>query len=108
MKKGFAAYLEERDSRDFDFEMIVESKSLKDLADEYGVTPQAVHKTIRSAIDKIFYGIKGANPEMSSGEIFITMCMALKPEDPRELFKNLGLKVRNEIQDEAREMGIKV
>lgn len=108
MKKGFGAYLNEREQTDFNMDLILETKTLQQIASEFNVTTQAVHKSIRKAIDKIYNGIKSANPEMSAGEVFVTMCIALKPEDPRELFKNLGLKTRDAVADEAREMGIKV
>lgn len=108
MKKGFEAYLEERSVTDYDFGCVLENMTLQAIGDEYDVSKQAIGKTLRLAMDKLYYGLQSASPEMSPGEIFYILSQVIKTQNPRDIFMSLGFKTRKAIQDDAREKGIGV
>lgn len=101
---GFKEYLKERKEQEFSFLALLEAseQSFWKIAPQVGMTPRGVQLAVYRALDKIYYGLKNENKDLSPFAVFGIMTKALAGVKPDEIFKNLHPSTQKEIQDDAK------
>lgn len=101
---GFKEYLKERKEQEFSFLALLEAseQSFWKIGADIGMSARGVQLAVYRALDKIYYGLKSENKDLSPFAVFGIMTKALAGVKADEIFKNLHPTTQQEIQDDAK------
>ena len=102
----FNDYLQDRKNQEFSFLALWEASdnSFWKINKELKMSPRGVQLAVRRALDKIYFGLKTTNKDLSPMEVFDVMTKIFSGIEPAAIFKDLSPEAQAELTDAAQKL----